>query len=313
MDDTEESRKAIQEYQNQLKDAETSLKETEWSRFISESEKLLDDLYSDYSETLNARLDNIDALFTDVISDANANANNITNTINSVAKDVGYSIALLNQTAQQIKNTIQQKTTNDAISDINIITSPYNDNVTYGANTNPYEQLGSASYSGRLIAVEHSLDSIKSIMDSLDELDFIDVSKIQAKGYAKGSKNISHKQLAWTQENGTEFIYRASDGALLTPLDPGMVFTHEMSKNLWEMAQGNLPDITSGFKAPTMVAKANATSVNNQNAISINLPNVTNYNEFKTALQKDTKFVGFMQEVTLGQALGKNKLNKNKY
>lgn len=249
-DDGEESRKAIQEYQNQLKEAEQSLAETEWERYISETENLLDDLYSDYEETLNARLDNIDTLFTDVINDANANAYMINETIKSVAQAVGYDISMINKNPQDIKNSIQQKTT-----------------------------------------------SIPSL-----------------RGYATGSRYIDKDQLAWTQENGTEIIYRASDGALLTPLNQGdMVFTNEMSNKLFDIANGNLPDFMSGFKAPTMVAKANTTSVNNQNAISINLPNVTNYNEFKNALQKDSKFVGFMQEVTLGQALGKNKLNKNKF
>lgn len=96
---------------------------------------------------------------------------------------------------------------------------------------------------------------------------------------------------------------------MLTPLSTGdMVFTNEMSENLWKMAQGNLP---SGHIPH--VSRIGATSVNNQNSIAISLPNVTNYNEFKNSLQKDTKFIGFMQEVTLGQALGKNKLNKNKY
>ena len=249
-DDGEESRKAIQEYQNQLKDAQESLKETEWSQFISETENLLDDLYSDYEETLNARLDNIDTLFTDVINGANANAYMINETIKSVAQAVGYDISMINKNPQDIKNSIQQK-----------ITSP-----------------------------------------------------VQLKGYATGSYRIPYDQWALTQEDGTELIYHASNGAILTRVgENDMVFTHEMSKNLWEIAQGNLPDFMSGFKAPTMVAKANTTSVNNQNAISISLPNVTNYDEFKNALQKDSKFVGFMQEVTLGQALGKNKLNKNKY
>lgn len=56
--------------------------------------------------------------------------------------------------------------------------------------------------------------------------------------YAKGSKRIPKDQLAWTQEEGTEIIRRASDGALLTPLgQDDMVFTNEASRKLWEFSQ----------------------------------------------------------------------------
>ena len=56
--------------------------------------------------------------------------------------------------------------------------------------------------------------------------------------YAKGSKRIPEDQLAWTQEEGTEVIHRASDGALLTPLgQDDMVFTNEASRKLWEFSQ----------------------------------------------------------------------------
>ena len=56
--------------------------------------------------------------------------------------------------------------------------------------------------------------------------------------YAKGSKKIPEDQLAWTQEEGTEIIHRASDGALLTPLgQDDMVFTNEASRKLWEFSQ----------------------------------------------------------------------------
>ena len=56
--------------------------------------------------------------------------------------------------------------------------------------------------------------------------------------YAKGSKRIPEDQLAWTQEEGTEIIHRASDGALLTPLgQDDMVFTNEASRKLWEFSQ----------------------------------------------------------------------------
>ena len=54
-------------------------------------------------------------------------------------------------------------------------------------------------------------------------------------------------------------------------------------------------------------------TINQENAIAITLPNVTNYEQFKTALKKDTQFTNFVQEITVGQLAGRNTLRKNIY
>lgn len=244
-DNSEESKKLIQEYQNKLKDAETNLQETQWDRMISETDTLLSNMYNDYSDLLNERLDNIDSLFYDVISGANANANMINSTIYNMANSLGYSINMLSQSIPSIKGNV---------------------------------------FNG-------------------------------IKAYASGTSGVSYKHVAWTQDGGSEIIYRAKDGAILTPLNVGdKVFTHEMSENLWKMAQGNLEGLGANLiKIPDNISNNQTRTINNDNMISISLPNVTNYDEFKRDLQKDPKFVGFVQEVTLGRALGRNSLNKNRY
>lgn len=56
-------------------------------------------------------------------------------------------------------------------------------------------------------------------------------------GYKKGTKRISHDQLAWTQENKPELITRPSDGALLTPLKLGDgVINGDLTQNLLDIA-----------------------------------------------------------------------------
>ncbi len=58
------------------------------------------------------------------------------------------------------------------------------------------------------------------------------------KGFADGSRHIAQDQLALTQERGEELIFRSSDSAVFTPLGAGdMVFTDEMSKNLWDISK----------------------------------------------------------------------------
>ena len=56
-------------------------------------------------------------------------------------------------------------------------------------------------------------------------------------GYKKGTKRISHDQIAWTQENKPELITRPSDGALLTPLKLGDgVINGDLTQNLLDIA-----------------------------------------------------------------------------
>ena len=130
--------------------------------------------------------------------------------------------------------------------------------------------------------------------------------------YATGSKKIKREELAWTQENGREFIFRKSDGALLTPLNTGdKVFTAEMSDNLWEIA--NNPMLSSISSPKFTEIKRNPTNISNNIQLNIPLPNVTNYNEFISQLQSDRRFEKIIQDMTIGQALGKNSLNKYKH
>ena len=295
-DDSEEARKSIQDYQNQLKEAEENLKETEWEKYISESEDLLNDLYDDYSETLNARLDNIDALFADIINDVNSNATTINDTINSVAKSVGYNITLLDQTAKDIKSAITAKTTEA----VDLPDTTINIDVYTGSSS-------AAATSGTIVT--GTLSNSSWSLGGGDK-PTIDISKLNK--YASGSKSIDKDQLALVAEQGQELKLNANTGNLELLGEGDMIFTNEMSQRLWEMAQGNMPSLNTSYKIPDISTNA-VRSVNNQNAISITLPNVSNYNDFKNELQKDPKFIGFMQEATLGQALGNNKLNKNRY
>lgn len=92
-DESEEARQKLQKLQVQLDDAKESLEETEYDKYMSGQEELLDDMYTEYEELLNKRLDNIDELVGDVIEQVNASADTISNTIKSAASAVGYTIS----------------------------------------------------------------------------------------------------------------------------------------------------------------------------------------------------------------------------
>lgn len=388
-DDSEETRATVQRLRTQLEDAETKLKETEWDRYISETESFLSDMYADMEETLNARLDDIDLLMHDMIDVANENSATVQDTIRAETDKVGYtltsyldgvlnggqtqfSVDLNNGFAQvnglmtnvlavieQIKsyaaamvdngktNVESTKTTTvntntptapKATGNTNTTTSNNNKPATNTTNNNKPTRSETDKYGVALAIINGNYGwgngdtrvknlkakgfnptEIQNLVNKLWNEGYVfsgawvgryhgitDLSKFAFNKYAKGSKNISKDQLAWTQEKGQELIFRSSDGAMLTPLNAGdKVFTAQMTDNLWELAKG---------KFTTSVPKTgNGNTINNSNAISITLPNVKNYEEFKTALQNDPKMTSFIQQITLGEVSNGVKLNKKKY
>lgn len=91
-DDSEEARAKIQELKVSLEEAKTELQETEYDKYISDQQQLLDELYLEYEEILNMRLDNIDALISNMIEEINANAGAISSTISGAAESVGHTL-----------------------------------------------------------------------------------------------------------------------------------------------------------------------------------------------------------------------------
>ena len=92
-DTSEENRARVQKITVDLAEAQEKLAETEYEQFVSETKKLLDELYSDYEEILNERLDNVDALVGDMIDNINENSAEIAETIKQTADEVGYTIS----------------------------------------------------------------------------------------------------------------------------------------------------------------------------------------------------------------------------
>ncbi len=99
---SEESRTRIQKLQVELENAETDLKETEYEKYVSDSKKLLDDLYEEYETTLNQRLDNVDALVKDMINTVNDKSEVIKQTLINESKSLGYT---LSQSMKEIWDT----------------------------------------------------------------------------------------------------------------------------------------------------------------------------------------------------------------
>lgn len=91
-DVSEETKAKVQKITVELREAKEDLQQTEYEQFITDTKKLLDDLYIEYEEVLNQRLDDVDALISDMIDTVNTNSGTINTTITETADSVGYTL-----------------------------------------------------------------------------------------------------------------------------------------------------------------------------------------------------------------------------
>lgn len=110
-DDSEESRLKVQQLQQNLKDAQKALSDTQREHNESDITESLDSLYEQYEELLNEKLKDTDALISDVVERVNANGSDIRNAILESANKVDYTLteALNNIVSIADGNTIATK------------------------------------------------------------------------------------------------------------------------------------------------------------------------------------------------------------
>ena len=92
-DNSEEGKKNIQQLKDQINSAKDDLKDTEYEKLISDTEKILDQLQSDVQEWADQRLDQLDTTIQDIINNSNENASNISDTINTTANEFGVKLS----------------------------------------------------------------------------------------------------------------------------------------------------------------------------------------------------------------------------
>lgn len=139
----------------------------------------------------------------------------------------------------------------------------------------------------------------------------------QISGYATGKNNFLDNEIAWTQEDGKEFIVRPSDGAILTPVAKGdSILTTAASKNIWDFANSPAEFIKDNLNLGSTSVPSNSNSQNNYtqhlDKVIFNLPNVKNYEQFLSAMQKDKNFERLIKSMTIDQISGKSSLGKGK-
>lgn len=140
----------------------------------------------------------------------------------------------------------------------------------------------------------------------------------QLSGYKLGKRRISNSQYAWTQEMGrTEAIIRPSDNAILTPLNRGdSVLNSAATSNLFDFANNPnkfINDNIEELKGLVIPKPSSNNTFNGDIGFTLTLPNVTNYEEFKSKLQHDKKFESMIRAVSTDKLFGGSSLKKYKY
>lgn len=382
-DDSEESKKKIQQIKVDLKEARENLEETEYDKYISDQKKLLDDLYDEYETVLNERLENIDALMADMIEEINNNAGTISSTVQEAADNVGYTItpqleSILTNGASNTQQLIGAygDTKNAVVSSLNTI----NQNIlamVAAINARNQQEINDAKKAtaantpvtkpeppkqdeqpqqsqqednevsigdkinadGATIYTDSEGNGANSQYYGYDPIYYVvgerngyvltrwygessgytgwfwkgDVRK----AYASGKNKLSSDELAWTQENGAEMIIRPSDGAILTPLAKNdSVLNANASKNIWSMANSPSDFIRDNLDVdgvkPSSTNGGQTTYTQNLENVVFSLPNVKNYDELLSAMQRDRNFERLINSMTIDRMAGKSALAKGK-
>lgn len=139
---------------------------------------------------------------------------------------------------------------------------------------------------------------------------------MKSHGLKKGSKS-AHGGLTLTDEDGlgSEVIF-SKKYCTLRKLDAGdMVFNADQVEKLWNLSKG-MPNMfvdNLGAKLPDIpnISNSLANKVDvSYGDVSLSFPNVHNYEYFMKQAQQDPKFEKMVQNMTLGQTLGRNSLSK---
>lgn len=390
-DDSEEAKQKIQELKVSLEEAKADLQESEYEKYIQDSEKLLDDLYAEYEEVLNSRLDNIDALVEDMIEEINKNFSTISDTIRENADNVGYKLTESMQTIwgngtgvtgvitnYSDKFLQASTTTNAALNTININlqnmitqlnklakTNVKSASISSAANpkeedekpstpnpptstTKPPTSNTSTSNSvkvggkinagsARIYATSsgtgggtqyYKKDPVYVVLGEKNGYYKVRYHKLSSgttgwfkksdvKAYKTGVKNLLNSEAAWTQEDGTEYIIRPSDGAILTPLAKNdSVLNSSASANIWNMANSPAEFIKDNLNLGAANIPNNSSVQNsytqNLDKVVFSFPNVQNYNQLISEMQKDKSFEKLILSMTIDRIAGKSSLAKNK-
>lgn len=432
-DNSEEAKAKIQELRVSLEEAEADLQETEYEKFINDQSALLDNLFLEYENLLNERLDNTDDIVRQVVDAINGStksatagsdnivaqllgsegnvkttlgnvASTIKTTLETEATSVGTTLStamskiwttpesgtnsilsmygsgiqddltgkdgslktvlegiaasvgvMVEKSNKEAEETIKKPATNPS-SITNPITGakenkPATTTKPASANTSSNSKnISNATLMGIAAAIwvhgskagwendptrKNKLgeklgeENAKKVQQYINKYSSngalyrhwfdnnLKLSDYSYSAFKLGARKIDESQLAWTQEQGKEFIVRPSDGAILTPVAKGdSILTSAATNNIWQMANSPAEFIKDNLNLGSANVPNNSTV---QSSYSQHIDNVVfkmdgvkNYDEMLAAMQKDKNFERLITSMSIDRLAGKSSLAKGK-
>lgn len=282
---SEEARAKVQKLTVSLQDAQDKLNETEYQQYIADQKKLLNDLYSDYEQVLNERLDDLDALVADVIAQVNKSSADICDTLGAEAGKVGYSIE---DATKNIWN-------GSSIALDGALTTYGND------------------FSAKLTGVNASLSNILNAVVAMAEHSNA-ITEGSIPRYKKGGL-ANYTGLAYMDGTSTdpEIVLDARDSANLIALRDLMRRNPDFSR----YTGGGMPAIDAGSDIMRLMGvlsqmSESGTTFGDTN-IYIDIDHVENYNDFVNKLREDPNFDKMVRAMTTDRLMGGSPMAKTKY
>ena len=298
-DESQEAKAKVQKLKVSLEEAKSSLEETQYDKYISDQKELLDELYIEYEDLLNERLDNVDALFEEMIAKSNNNALMINDTLLNTAESVGYKLSNELQNIWSANNGLN-----------NILKS---NNLEVMSTNNKIKDT--------VIVISNNIQTMMEHLGGVSGVSLIQMStNVTSKpdSYSAGIGHISQNDIARTyEEKKMEFIIRPSDGAILTPVaqDDSILSSYD-SGNIWKMTNSPTEIIRDKLDLDSTTIPSNrcVQQIYTQNLekVVFNLPNVKNYDEMLSAMQKDKNFERLILSMSIDRLAGRSYLAKNK-
>lgn len=378
-DDSEEGRLQLQQIQNSLQEARENLEETEYERYLSDQEKMLDSLYDETEQWINTRLDDIDGSIKNVIGSVNGDPDSIKATLEKETQAVGSKLSdemsniwstdgaaskvvseygsdfsskltTTNDILTGIKNGIKamldendikadmdidsSKKLNQNVPTVNPTTTPSTNQSTNSTNNsgNSSNNSGWGSWfiSKAFSGNKNNLNIDTSIVDRLKWKDFDSSESVRASYYkamgGSGTYTGSSKQNRWMLEQmkshgfakgGTigSLINKSGENGFILARTGEEVLSLEKIEGMKDVfeAMNPIANMLKSMPTYTQFNGVGGNTITNDIDMNIVLEGINNADEFITAIKTDKKFEKFIQQITIGNAMGRNTLSKNRY
>ena len=388
-DTSEEGKATIQQLKVDLENAKSDLEETEYDKWLSDQERLMDDMYNEYEMLLNQRLDDINFIMNNMIDSANNNATSIMDTLNTATASVGTTLSdnmkavwtsgggaygvvtkygdnLTNglfgtsgiaTTLETIKNLVnamasesqqkaaqqaaEQTARQQAASDKAPASSPLPSNTTSVPQNVSINNGDNGTDTSFFVHKndyypKNKLNIDVSIIDRLKYHDFDSSHNLRAMYYSKmgfggtytGTATQNTQMVQWMKSHGLyrggeigDLIDKTNDTGFALVKTGETVLTEQATRNLKDALNLINPFVESVRKMSEDFVNESMPNVSKEQNVgnvtldidNITLPNVKNYDEFKTALLSDSHFEKVMGQAMADKMMGGNSLNKYRF